>query len=218
MLPHSVQVINSYSKSRFIAALIVSIGVLNACSRSAPAYDWSIQQEWREGDLALRCGWGAESKMVTTRSQAIYSHIGILHYDSLHAEWQVIHAVPGEDEPELVKAEPVALFFSHERARNGAWARVDSPDSIAQRAVQYALRKVEEKILFDNNYLLEDSTELYCTELVWRAYKAQGLDISNGNRHSVPTIFSEEGEGIFPIDIEQSATTLFVKPLKTKSL
>lgn len=208
----SVQVIKYLNKSRFVAALIVYIGMaMSACHSTVSRVEVSGQDEWREGDLVLRCGNGMESRVVTQRSHSIYSHIGLLHYDSLCGEWQVVHAVPGEDEPEYMKAEPIDLFFCPERAKNGAWLRVRCNDSVAREAVRYALTKVDKHILFDNDYLLEDSTCLYCTELVWRAFMAQGIDLSNGRRHSLPTVFSKEGEAIFPSDIEQSETTLFVK-------
>ena len=218
MLLHSEQVINNDRKGRFVAAFFVTICVaFMGCNppREQVLYETN---EWREGDLVLRCGYGIESRAVTERSRSTYSHIGIVHYDSTQAEWQVIHAVPGEDEPEYVKAEPVSLFFHPERARNGAWLRIDCSDSIAHEAVLYALTKVKEKRLFDNDYLLADSSQLYCTELVWRAYNRQDMDITSGNRHSAPSFFCKEGECIFPNDIEQSVTTLFVKPFKTKVL
>lgn len=209
----SAQVINHFNKSRFVAALIVGIAlVMSACRSHPERVKVSGQDEWREGDVVLRCGSGLESRVVTQSSHSAYSHVGLLHYDSLCKEWQVVHAVPGEDEPEYVKTEPLSVFYSPFRARNGAWMRVDCSDSVARKAVQYALKKAEQHILFDNDYLLADSTFLYCTELVWRAFMAQGLDVTNGRRHPLPTMFSKEGEAIFPSDIEQSETTLFVKP------
>lgn len=178
------------------------------------------QEDFREGDLVLRCGYGAESQVVTEASQSIYSHIGILHYDKLTAQWQVIHAVPGEAErgkPERLKAEPISVFYAPDRAIRGAWLRVDCPDSIADEAARYALRKVKEQVAFDNDYLLSDTTQIYCTELVWLAYLHQGIDLSEGHRHEVPTVFSEDGACIFPCDIEKSTKILYVKPFKTKT-
>lgn len=212
MRQRNAQVTNDYKKNRFVAALFVSIGVvLSACQSRATRVEVSGQDEWREGDIVLRCGTGMESRAVTQSSHSIYSHVGLLHYDSLYHAWQVVHAVPGEDEPEYIKMEPIDVFFSSERAKSGGWLRVRCNDSIAREAVRYALTKVDKHILFDNDYLLEDSTCLYCTELVWRAYRTQGIDVTNGRRHALPTVFSKEGEAIFPNDIEQSETTLFVK-------
>jgi len=213
MLPRSVQVIKNSKESRFVAALFVSVCLVGlvGCRPAQKPVSLSGMDEWREGDLVLRCGWGAESRLVVQRGHSPYSHIGLLHKDPIDG-WQVVHAVPGEEEPEYLKAEPVACFFSAGRAKNGAWLRIRCSDRIACEAVRYALKKVDEKVLFDNDYLLTDSSSLYCTELVWRAFNAQGVDVSAGHRHDVPTIFSKEGEAIFPSDIEQSETTLFVKP------
>ena len=213
MLLHSVQVTKSYIESRFVAALFVSICLIGlaGCRPVHSPVSLSGMDEWREGDLVLRCGWGAESRLVVYQGHSPFSHIGILHFDSVSGQWNVIHAVPGEDEPEYVKEEPVERFFAPERAKIGAWLRVNCTDSVAKVATHYALRNVNEKILFDNEYLLEDSTQLYCTELVWRAFLTQGIDITSGRRHEVPTIFCKEGEAIFPNDIEMSEHTLFVK-------
>ena len=180
--------------------------------------DLFVSTEWREGDLVFRCGWGMESRMVTAQGRSVYSHVGILHYDSARQEWQVVHAVPGEEMPEYVKTEPVTRFFSPERTMCGAWGRINCSDSIARQAVAYALTKVADHYEFDNQYLLEDTTQLYCTELVWQSYLHQGIDVTSGRRQDVPTFFCKEGKCIFPNDIEKSEATLFVKSLKIKQL
>lgn len=203
-------------KGCFIAAFFVLVCVvISACAAhpSEPPIDLSDSAEWREGDIALRCGWGMESRAVTANGRSTYSHSGLLHHDSLSNIWLVVHAVPGEDEPEYLKAEPLSVFYSHERARSGAWLRVNCSDSIARLATRYALWKVEEKVVFDNAYLLEDTTMLYCTELVWRSYRTADIDVSGGYRHDAPRIFCTEGECIFPSDLEKSETTLYVKSL-----
>ena len=216
----SAPVTKHHKKDRFTAVFFVPLCALTMCiwtactqptNQTVPYQD--AQTEWREGDIVFRRGTGLESHVVTTRSAAVYSHVGLLHYDSLNSEWQVVHAVPAEDEPEYLKAEPVSVFFSPERAEKGAWLRVDCSDSVAQAAVQYALGKVAQHVLFDNDYLLEDTTQIYCTELVWRAYLTQSIDVSGAQRQTVPTLFSKEGEAIFPNDIEKSATTLFINHL-----
>ena len=213
-----------YKKGCTIAALFVPIRIvlilvssvlLSACSgkRTSEAIDLSDSTQWREGDIALRCGWGMESRAVTNQGNSAYSHAGLLHHDGEHNIWQVIHAVPGEDEPEYLKAEALSVFYGHQRARAGAWLRIDCSDSLAGQATLYAQRKVAEHVLFDNDYLLEDTTMLYCTELVWQSYRTVGIDVSGGKRHDVSRFFCREGECIFPSDIEQSPTTLFVRQL-----
>lgn len=177
------------------------------------------QEAFREGDLVLRCGYGVESKVVTESSRSLYSHIGLLHYDREQGLWMVLHAVPDEaapDEPEWLKCERISEFYAADRAMRGAWMRVDCPDSVAEAAARYALRKVGERVEFDHDYLLSDTTRLYCTELVWRAYLHQGIDLTSGHRHEVPLLFSQDGECIFPLDIEESDKILFVQPLKNQ--
>lgn len=205
---------------KLIELLLLTALLLCGCAERRDIVEVTGQEDFREGDLVLRCGYGAESKVVTEASQSIYSHIGILHYDTPSAQWQVIHAVPGEaekGEPEWLKAESISEFYASDRASCGAWMRVDCSDSIAAAAARYALQKVKEQVEFDNDYLLSDTTQIYCTELVWHAYLHQGIDLSEGHRHEVPSIFSKDGACIFPCDIEKSTKILYVKPFKTKT-
>ena len=195
--------------------------ILCGCNKQQETVELTGEEPFREGDLVLRCGYGMESRAVTAASKSAYSHIGILHFDEQTSTWTVVHAVPGEageDGRETLKSEPLTDFFAPDRAIRGAWMRVDCTDTVAQAATAYALSKVEQEVLFDNDYQLTDTTTLYCTELVWQAYQHQGLDLSDGQRHSVPTLISKDGECIFPSDIKESSHILFYKPFKTTKL
>ena len=218
-------VINCFIRKTLLATLpFLAIACLSpACRQTEHNVQVHINtgEPFRNGDLVLRCGHGLESKAVTTRSRSAYSHIGMLHLDTLKQQWTVIHAVPGESkkgEPEYLKAEPLDSFFCPLKAAEGAWMRINCDDCTADNAAKYCLRKVNERVVFDNKYLLSDTARLYCTELVWRAYLQQGIDISGGNRHEVPTLFCEEGECIFPCDIEKCNKILFVKSFNTVQL
>ena len=209
-------------RSNFVVLLVAVTVMFVSCSTKPRTRIVVPEDEvFRNGDLVLRCGWGAESRAVTYGGQSVYSHVGILVYDERMKTWMVVHAVPGEavkEEPEYIKYEPVEDFFSPERACKGAWIRLLCSDSVAARAAAYCMDKYRDSVLFDNSYLLLDTTELYCCELVWRAFLNQGMDITSGNRHDIPTLFCSEGEGIFPSDIEKSDKTDFVKPFKSKQL
>ena len=205
---------------KYIGLFLMGTMLAIVCTKSRETVILDGQEAFREGDLVLRCGYGTESHIVTETSNSNYSHIGILHFDAGKSQWMVVHAVPGEagkGKPEWLKAEPIADFFAPDRAIRGAWMRVDCPDSIAEAATRYALQKVAKRVEFDNDYLLSDTTQLYCTEMVWQAFLHQGLDISDQPRHNVPTLFSEDGECIFPCDIEMSSKILYVQPLITKN-
>jgi len=202
------------------AIVLFAVVLMNfGCERQHEQVDVTCVNEFRDGDLVLRCGYGAESRVVIARSDAIFSHIGILQYDSLRGEWMVIHAVPGENEPnepEYLKREPILSFYARERAYKGAWMRINCSDEVARNAAEYCRKKADERICFDNDYLLEDTTAIYCCELVWLAYMREGLDITDGERYEVPTIICKEGKCIFPANIEHGKRTLFVKLFNTK--
>lgn len=147
--------------------------------------------ELRSGDLMFRNGLSAESLVVTQASNSDYSHVGIAYH--MPSGWHVIHAVPGEapqGEPEYLKCEPIADFYDPSRAMAGASASIRCDNASALRAAREAFSKVEQKVLFDNDYDLNDTTELYCSELVWRAYLEEGINLVNdGNSYS--TIYPE---------------------------
>ena len=198
---------------------LIALLLLGSCGSRHERVEVTDTGDFRNGDLVLRCGCGAESRAVTRRSGSTYSHIGILQFDSLLGEWMVIHAVPGENEPgepEYIKRETLTEFYAPVRAQKGAWMRIDCSDETADRAARYCRNKYEEHVLFDNDYLLCDTTELYCCELVWLAYLREGLDISDSMRCEVPTVICKEGECIFPSNIENGKNTLFVKHFNTK--
>ena len=199
--------------------LLATLLLLCCCKGHHECVEVTGTEAFRDGDMVLRGGCGAESRAVMTRSNSSFSHIGILQRDSLSGEWMVIHAVPGESEPgepEYLKRESVTEFYDSMRAREGAWIRIDCSDEAAARAAQYCREKADAHVLFDNDYLLLDTTELYCCELVWLAYLREGIDISDGERYEVPTVICKEGECIFPCNIKNGRHTLFVKHFKTK--
>ena len=170
-------------------------------SRAQVIYDTT---ELRNGDLLFRNGIGYESRVVTSLSDGKFSHIGIAYHDG--KQWNVIHAVPGENEKgelEYLKCEPISEFYFHSRAKLGGSARVSCTDSIANTVAEKALNIVNRKVLFDNNYDINDTSELYCTELVRFVYLAQNIDLCEDRWHRIP-IINTKVHVIFPEDIWNS--------------
>ncbi len=164
-----------------------------------------------DGDLLFRCGTSAESQAVVDidRNQGTYSHIGIVINQG--GTWKVVHAVPGESREgvDRVKVEPVDSFFLTTRAVHGAAMRLEGCDKMrAQQAALWALAK--KGVIFDDRYDWNDSTQLYCTELVQLAYEKAGIDL-RGNRITHVTLPFFEGDIVFPSDIQRndSLKTLF---------
>lgn len=151
--------------------------------KRAPAAPVLPEAEFRAGDLAFRTGTGLYSSLLNLQAEQIqYSHVGVLVREN--GQWLVVHAVPGEvegpDDFERVKAETPALFFAPDRARHGALVHTGLPD--ARRLGERALRMVRDSVRFDGNFDLDDTTEVYCTELVYRLFLAEGIDLSEGRR------------------------------------
>lgn len=211
---------NKFDKTFVALGVVLWSFLVAGCTARRETVVLTGQEDFREGDLLFRCGYGAESKFVTAASHSVYSHIGMLHYDKASGGWMAVHAVPGEAEAgkrEVLKVEPLSAFYAKERAEKGAWARVNCPDSVAAAAAAYALSKVAQHVEFDNDYALGDTTSLYCTELVWQAYLHQGIDLGDGQRHEVPVMVSKEGTCLFPSDIEKCSNIIFVQSFKTKN-
>ena len=160
--------------------------------------------ELRNGDLLFRNGIGYESRVVTGLSNGKFSHVGIAYHNG--RQWDVIHAVPGENErgePEYLKCEPISDFYCKSRAKLGGSARVSCTDSIANIIAERALHIVNRKVVFDNNYDINDTTEFYCTELVRLVYLAQHIDLCEDRWHKIP-IINSKAHVIFPEDIWNS--------------
>ena len=164
----------------------------------------------RDGDLALRQGTGLDSEAVLRLDSAggQYSHIGIVVNDN--GKWKVVHAVPGEsrDGIDRVKIEPIDTFFLSTRAAHGAVMRLRGCSAVAAReAAQSAARLVG--VPFDYNYNWQDTTRLYCTQLIVVAYSSAGIDLLSG----VPRLSGRNTKNIivFPGDIARndSLTTIF---------
>lgn len=142
-----------------------------------------------EGDIAFRLGRSKESRVVTSTDRfAQYSHVGIVVQDE--QQWFVIHAVPGEapkNEPDKIKKDPIEQFFRYDRAKCGAIMRWDSSDTTMGSAIaHYAFEKYRQNTLFDNEFDKDDSTKIYCTELIYRAFLNQGIDIAEGQAKKFP--------------------------------
>lgn len=161
----------------------------------------------QEGDIVFRRGSGMASRIVLTAdTKGVYSHIGIIV--KKRNEWKVIHAVPGEPDfkgdPDRVKLESLPQFFETEKAKRGALMRVKGDTARNKRAARRAIHFFETNTLFDHSYNCNDTTEMYCTELIEYVYKQEGIDLSEGrtSRIRIPGL---SGDYILPSDIQQSS-------------
>lgn len=201
-------------RHRALLMAVVVMMAMTACSvrvdEGGTVRDDVPLDSLRDGDLALRQGTGLDSEAVLRLDSAggQYSHIGIVVSDN--GKWKVVHAVPGEsrDGIDKVKIEPIDTFFLSTRAAHGAVMRLRGCSAVAAReAAQSAARLAG--VPFDYNYNWQDTTRLYCTQLIAVAYSSAGIDLLSG----VPRLSGRNTKNIivFPGDIasNDSLTTIF---------
>ena len=195
------------SKAICLFLLVAGLAAVMSCSGNARKSRTQVMYDTtdlRNGDLLFRNGIGYESRVVTGLSDGKFSHVGIAYHNG--RQWNVIHAVPGENEkgePEYLKCEPISEFYYYSRAKLGGTARVSCTDSIANVVAERAFHIVNRKVLFDNNYDINDTTELYCTELVRLVYLTEDIDLCEDRWHRIP-ILNTKAHVIFPEDIWNS--------------
>ena len=188
---------------------IILLSILTACSQKHKNSFENIA--FKQGDLVFRKGAGAKSQAVLhADSLGIYSHIGIVVMKD--SAFQVVHITPGErndgEKVDRIKIEPISEFWRDDRAIHGAVYRLKE-NSPSEKAAEQALRLLKKGVLFDHDYQLCDTTEMYCTEFVWYSYSKAGLDISFGRR-SVLNVPLYSGTYIFPSDIYTNSEFILI--------
>ena len=135
------------------------------------------------GDIAFRRGEGFTSNIVAYKdADGKYSHVGVIAQSD--SGLVVVHAVPG-DHPtqggyDIVRAESLSEYFARNNAGKGAIMRI-ALDSTQQAVINnLALKKAMQQVEFDHQYNLDDTTKLYCTELLQHIFKAAGIDLAQG--------------------------------------
>lgn len=125
----------------------------------------------KAGDLIFREGTEAVSAAVLSVDGGPYSHVGMLLGSP--GQWQVIHAtpaeVPGRDDGVVIDA--LAFYLAPARALAYAVFQVDADPAQRAAAVQAAHARLGAP------FRLADPAGTYCTELVWAAWQAAGVDL-----------------------------------------
>lgn len=186
-----VRVEMMYIFAKVGTALLIGSSLLNiGCGDSTKHGNHCILPDGivlREGDVVFRMGSGIESHAVRLMdTDGNYSHIGIV-VDTMGRK-MVVHAVPGEpdfkDDVDRVKLDEVQTFFSVVYAGKGEITRIDD-ELTARYAARAALDVFRRGVLFDHDYDSNDTTRMYCTELVMYAYKCAGVRLVMSEPHEV---------------------------------
>ena len=190
----------------YVLATLITCIVLSCNNESKEVMPTLPIETFRDGDIVFRRGMGIMSHIVLhAESEGVYSHTGILKKEG--DKWYVIHAVPNESDfkgdIDRVKKDPICRFFAPDRAARGAVMRYTGPSTTAKKAANSAIEMNRRKTLFDHKYDLNDTTEMYCTELINFVYKKEGIDLSEG-RISHVNLPAVGGTYLLPSDLTKS--------------
>ncbi len=139
-----------------------------------------LPEALQEGDLVFRTGHDAVSGAVLALDPTPqFSHVGILARRD--GAWVVIHSLPPAFAGDLdgVRVEPLRDYLSISNARQAAVYRLAGGSREQVRAaVMEAFSYDRKHTAFDGDFDLKDHRRLYCTELVWLAFRKAGVDLA----------------------------------------
>ena len=203
-------------KFLFIPALIIVIFILVSYSflpfnNASRGNDFkkslaNLQEmKIKNGDLIFRRGISLESQIVLLSDrESEYSHVGIIYL--INDKPYVIHSVPAEDKTENdnVRLEKLEKFLSEDRASKFALYRLkDELNNKPGYAASFAYDCYLHNYSFDNDFDLVSNSKLYCTELVWKAFKSVGVDLVE-NRYKSMNFIMINKKMIMPSSLIQS--------------
>ena len=156
-------------------------------------HDWNVYQN---GDIVFRLGDSSISNLVMIADeQSEYSHVGIIVVEN--GMPMVVHACPPDlnviSSNNKLKMDSINVFFSFNNAVKGALYRFKD-NNIATCAANEAKRLYNDGVVFDYNFDINDTTELYCTEFIEYVYEKSGVSIIGDKHHCVdiPGIYIED--------------------------
>jgi hypothetical protein len=143
------------------------------------------------GDLIFRKGRGVFSDIFRNigGEDSPFSHVGIIYLEN--NEVLVIHTEASEVTGiGYAKKEKLNDFISVANATKYAFYRVqDIESNEIDSIVHLALSYVSNSIPFDTDFDLMDDDRLYCTELVYKAFKSVGFNIlEKPNKIKIPSV------------------------------
>ena len=176
---------NYFKHTLYTIAIIISILTMIQCSGpEQPKLSPKIPiEKLQAGDIAFRRGESIASEVVLYNDiDGRYSHVGlVVETDS---GLMVAHSVPGETSTQetidVIQIEHINHFFEPKVSVRGEIRRMNLDSAQRNTLNQLALKKIDEKVPFDHNYDLLDTTKLYCTELIQLLYKNIGIDLAQG--------------------------------------
>lgn len=163
--------------------------------------------QFQTGDLVFVRGrsWRSRIVLLFNSGGSDFSHVGLVWRRNGKAF--VIHATPtSSNNPEGggVMLDPLRQFLSTKHVSQAALYRVnDRNRDIAKRAAATAQQYAARALPFDHDFDASTPSKLYCTELIWRAYRAAGLNLRG-------TFSVSDTDPLLPAALSQSRSLIEV--------
>ena len=173
----------------FIYAISLVAFLLSICSACKKSKEDVLKDadNLHPGDVVFRLGDSSESNAIMVADpEADYSHVGIAV--CYHGKMKIIHACPSDnfeiDVNNFIKLDSPDVFFSNKYCLQGAVYRYPNSE-VAVKAADVATELYEKKIPFDFNFDINDTTAMYCTELIDYVFKKAGILVNENKLHDV---------------------------------
>lgn len=125
----------------------------------------------RQGDIILRRGYGFFSDLIANKlNDSVFdvTHSGILYLKGKH--WWVIHSLSSEvSDYDGVQEQPLHVFLENSMPEKILVVRPkDTNENQGIQIVEQAKYYLQKRVPFDRFGKIDDSSEMYCTELIWQ--------------------------------------------------
>ncbi|MBL7561039.1 hypothetical protein JAO71_14635 [Olleya sp. YSTF-M6] len=127
----------------------------------------------QDGDIILRRGYGLVSTMILKMMDEDYdvTHLGMVvtENDTLKIAHALSSSVSNQDG---LRLQAIDSFVHNSHDNTILVTRLKNIDSVKQKKIVKQIAYYKKKNLpFDHSFNYKDSTEHYCSELIWRIYE-----------------------------------------------
>jgi hypothetical protein len=161
----------------FIGVALLAYGFFFAVQTLRPR-DLALQlpQNLQPGDVVLMRSHTWRAELVRLIDGVPYrdgfSHVGLVHSQNDSGEWEIVHAVPGQDGTVRQEAWP-------DIARGGGISeaviyRADIDEDKQAKLIAFQADAAERAVAFDTAFDHHDPSKFYCTEFVTALYDQAG--------------------------------------------
>lgn len=180
-------------------------GYFNTARYNRDLISFNENFDFQDGDIIFRRGKSFESFMVLLADKGSqYSHVGVIVIEN--GEAFVIHAEPPTrfNNYDRVRRERVKDFLEHRKSGQYAVFRISDSSLVNQDSViSFVYDCYYRQLQFDDEYDINDSNKLYCSELVWKAYNYGGLDLLVNGMDKIK-IFNMDVSIILPSSLKRN--------------